>query len=72
MIQGSISLEARTDLVIIERGGVAALRYIIDYLEDHVGPYAAFLGPDFIFMHDNARPHIAKKTQSGFVHQNYK
>ena len=45
MVWGGISLEARTDLVIMERGTITALRYITDCLIDHVVPYAPFIGP---------------------------
>ncbi|CAK1552704.1 unnamed protein product [Leptosia nina] len=34
-----------------------AHRYITEILEDHVVPYAGFVGPEFTFMHNNARSH---------------
>jgi hypothetical protein len=34
--------------------------YIRQCLEAHVVPYAPFVGENFLFMHDNARPHIAR------------
>lgn len=63
MIWAGISLEARTDLVIWERGAINAHRYIEDCLIPHVVPYAPFIGAQFVLMHDNARPHIANIVQ---------
>lgn len=57
MVWGGISMEARTDLVIV---GGRANRYIRDVLDPHVIPFAPFIGNEFIFMHDNARALIAR------------
>lgn len=62
MVWGGISLEARTDLVILQ-GGINADRYIRQCLEEHVVPYMPFIGENFLLMHDNARPHIAQITR---------
>lgn len=59
MVWGGICLGGRTELVIIENGSLTAQRYVTDILEPHVMPFAPFIGDDFIFMHDNARPHTA-------------
>lgn len=66
MVWGGISLEARTDLVFIDRAGRGAgragltgQRYVNDILAEHVMPYAGFIGDNFLLMHDNARPHTA-------------
>jgi hypothetical protein len=59
MIWGGISFEAHTDLMLVENGSLNAHRYIREILEPHVVPYGPFIGEDFVFMHDNARPHIA-------------
>ena len=59
MVWGGISSEARTDLVIMERGRMTALRYITDCLVDNIAPSAPLVDPDFIFMDDNACPHLA-------------
>jgi transposase len=56
---GGISLEARTELVIVEHGSITARRYITECLQDHVIAYASFLGENFILMQDNTRPHTA-------------
>ena len=58
MVWGGISLEAKTDLVFVER--LTADRYITEILEPHVVPFALAIGDGFIFMHDNARPHTAR------------
>lgn len=64
MVWGGISLEARTELVLIQGGRLTADRYITDILEPHVIPYAPFVGQEFLLMHDNARPHVAGVVQN--------
>jgi transposase len=34
-----------------------------EILADHVMPYAGFVGDQFMLMHDNAKPHIARITR---------
>lgn len=60
MVWAGISIEARTDLVIIENGALNANRYIEECLAEHVIPFAPFVGDNFCLMHDNARPHVAR------------
>jgi transposase len=60
MIWADISLEAHTDLVFVENGAMAVHRYILECVESHVVPYASFIGENFLFMDDNARPHMAR------------
>lgn len=60
MVWGGISFWGRTELVVLERGTVTADRYIRDILAEHVVPYAPFVGDEFVLMHDNARPHVAR------------
>jgi transposase len=60
MIWAGISLEAHTDLVFVENGATTAHRYILECVESHVAPYAPFIGENFLFMDDNARPHMAR------------
>jgi transposase len=60
MVWGGISMEARTELVVVNGGAMTANRYIRDILEPHVVPFAPFIGNDSILIHDNARPHIAQ------------
>ena len=59
MVWGGITLVAKTDLHVFQRGNLTALRYISDILEEYVVPFAPFIGDDFMLMHDNARPHVA-------------
>lgn len=64
MVWGGISLTSRTDLVVLNNGNLNAERYILDILEQHVVPYAPYIGPDFLLMQDNARPHTAQVVQN--------
>lgn len=62
MVWGGISLESRTELVIVERGSLNADRYSDEILARHVlGVIPDFEG-NFIFMDDNARPHRANRV----------
>lgn len=63
MVWGGISSNARTELVIVE-GCLNATRYIEEILQDHVVPYAEFIGAEyFLLMHDNARAHSAQVVE---------
>lgn len=71
MIWCAISMEARTDPVFIRRGdrrhgrgGLTGARYIEEILADNVVPYVDYIGDEFIFMHDNAKPHTARIVQN--------
>ncbi|CAH2103839.1 unnamed protein product [Euphydryas editha] len=44
MIWGGISYEARTDLVIFDRGSVNAQRYLEEVIQDYVIIFAPFIG----------------------------
>lgn len=59
MFWGGISLEARTDITPIRGRALNAQRYIREILEEHVVPFGPFIGDNFLFMDDNARPHRA-------------
>nr|CAH7729102.1 unnamed protein product [Callosobruchus chinensis] len=63
MVWAGISLEARTELYIIPRGSLTAVRYIDEILQDFVVPYVDCIGNNFILMHNNTRPHTARITQ---------
>lgn len=61
-----MSIDGKTDLVCISRtggtrgqGSLTARRYIAEILEEHVMPYAGYVGSGFTLMHDNARSHTA-------------
>ncbi|CAF4805054.1 unnamed protein product [Pieris macdunnoughi] len=65
MVWGGVSLDERTDLVVVP-GRLCAQTYIENVLEDHVWPTAYGMGPDFLLMQDNARPHTAAITSDYF------
>ncbi|KAL0159693.1 hypothetical protein M9458_043418, partial [Cirrhinus mrigala] len=56
MVWGGISLEGRTALYVFARGSLTAIRPL-------VRPYASAVGPGFLLMQDNARPHVAGVCQ---------
>jgi hypothetical protein len=61
MIWAGISLEVHIDLVFVENGAMTAHRYVLECVESHVVSYAPFIGENFLFMDDNARPpHMAR------------
>ncbi|GFX68860.1 transposable element Tcb2 transposase [Trichonephila clavipes] len=53
------SIGYRTELHIFKRGSVTVVRYRCEVLESIVRSYAAAVGPTFVLMDDNARPHRA-------------
>ncbi|GFU85684.1 transposable element Tcb1 transposase [Trichonephila clavipes] len=59
MVWAGISLGYRTGLHIFKQGYVTAVRYQDEVLEPVVRLYAAAVGPNFVLMDDNARPHRA-------------
>ncbi|KAJ8716482.1 hypothetical protein PYW07_003109 [Mythimna separata] len=70
MFWGGIMIDTKTDIVFITGAntstrsrGLTAARYVEGILEDHVRPLASLLGEDFILMHDNARPHVARTVR---------
>ncbi|GFS94003.1 transposable element Tcb2 transposase [Trichonephila clavipes] len=50
-------LNGRTELHIFDRESVIGERYCEEVLIPHVRLFRGAIGPDFIFMDDNARPH---------------
>lgn len=62
MFWGGICFEGRTDLVPIRGRSMNADFYVENILEEHVMPFAPFVGDNFIFMQDNARPHVARQV----------
>ncbi|GFV39172.1 transposable element Tc3 transposase [Trichonephila clavipes] len=57
LVWGGIMLNGRTELHIFDRGSVTGDRYCEEVLLPHVRLFRGAIGPDFIFMDDNARPH---------------
>ncbi|KAI4877092.1 hypothetical protein NFI96_006680 [Prochilodus magdalenae] len=60
MVWGGISLEGRTDLYRLDNGTLTAIRYQDEILRPVVRPYAGAVGPGFLLVHNNARPHVAE------------
>ncbi|GBM79832.1 hypothetical protein AVEN_127149-1 [Araneus ventricosus] len=52
-------LDGRTPLHVFERGTVTGVRYRNEILEPYVHLFTGAVGPEFILMDDNARPHRA-------------
>ena len=67
MVWGGISIQGRTELVVIDRGSLTAIRYVNDIIHPIVRPFAGAIGQDFILMHDNARPHTARVTRQYLI-----
>ncbi|KAI3358846.1 hypothetical protein L3Q82_015244 [Scortum barcoo] len=53
----------RTALHVLARGSLTAIRYRDEILRPLVRPYAGAVGPGFLLMQDNARPHVAGVCQ---------
>ncbi|GBM84654.1 hypothetical protein AVEN_136684-1 [Araneus ventricosus] len=52
-------LDGRTPLHVFERGTVTGVRYRDETLESYVRLFRGAVGPEFILMDDNAKPHRA-------------
>ena len=63
MVWAGISRGGRTDLHIVMRGMMTDVRYRDEILDVYVAPYAGTIGPQFIVMDDNARPHRARVVE---------
>nr|CAI5838635.1 unnamed protein product [Callosobruchus analis] len=59
MFWGDIAYDACTELVRLPISALNARRYVLEILEEHVVPFAPFIGTDFLLMHDYAGPHVA-------------
>lgn len=64
MVWAGISVNGKTDLYVVENGMLTAVRYCEEILDQFLRPYAGAIGPDFILMDDNARPHRAHVTDA--------
>ena len=53
-------MEGRTYLHVIANGTLTAVRYRDEILRAIVRPYAGAVGPGFLLVQDNARPHVAR------------
>ncbi|GFT07342.1 transposable element Tcb2 transposase [Nephila pilipes] len=59
MVWAGIMLDGRTPLHVFDGGYVTGVRYRDDVLEPYVRLFQGAVGPEFILMDDNARPHRA-------------
>lgn len=62
MVWAGILLTTRTalhEIVRVHRQGLTAIRYRDEVLAPHVRLFRGAVGPDFVLMDDNARPHRA-------------
>ena len=59
MVWAGISVQGKTDFHVLQNGTLTAVRYRDEILDPIVRPYAGAIGPHFILMDDNARPHRA-------------
>ena len=69
MVWAGISVEGRTDLHVFARGGITAQRYRDEVILPIVLPYAGAVGPDFVFMDDNAPIHRARLVEQCLLEQ---
>nr|KAG5705938.1 hypothetical protein BaRGS_010828 [Batillaria attramentaria] len=60
MVWDGISVQGKTDLHVFWNGTLTAIRYRDEILDPVVRPYAGAIGPEFILMDNNARPHRAR------------
>ncbi|KAJ8361323.1 hypothetical protein SKAU_G00178480 [Synaphobranchus kaupii] len=60
MVWGGISLEGRRNLHVLVNGTLTAVRYWDEILRPIVRPYAGAVGPGFLLVQDNARPHCVR------------
>ncbi|KAI4884203.1 hypothetical protein NFI96_002688 [Prochilodus magdalenae] len=58
MVWGGISLEGCTDLYRPDNGTLTAIRHRDEILGPVVRPYTGAVGPGFLLVHINARPHV--------------
>ncbi|KAI3352159.1 hypothetical protein L3Q82_020970 [Scortum barcoo] len=57
------SSQMKAALHVLARGSLTAIRYRDEILRPLVRPYAGAVGPGFLLMQDNARPHVAGVCQ---------
>ena len=63
MVWGGTNLEGRMYLHFLNRGNQRGARYRDEILRTIFSPYAGAVGPGFLLVHDNARPHVANVCQ---------
>jgi hypothetical protein len=60
MVWGSVCSTGRAGWPVFPRGTMNSTVYVTDILEQYVVPFATFIEDNFIFQHDNARPHSVR------------
>ncbi|KAI4895385.1 hypothetical protein NFI96_005509 [Prochilodus magdalenae] len=60
MVWGGMPLDGRTDLHRLDNGTLTTIRYRDEILGPLVRPYAGAVGPGFLMVHNNTRPHVAR------------
>ena len=70
MVWGGINATGKTELVFFPDSRVTSDSYIEQVIRPHVIPFAQRLGRNFVFMHDNARPHVARATKQALREAN--
>jgi transposase len=70
MVWGGISIDDKSDLVVIRNGALNARRYIDEVLQTQIQPRAHAGGENFVLMQDNARPHVARIVTDYLQEQN--
>lgn len=60
MVWAGIMLDGRTPLHVFDKGSLTAMRYREEILEPYVRLFRGAVGPGFLLMDDNARPHRAQ------------
>ena len=63
MVWGGISIDGRTDLVVV-RDNLIAVGYVEQILLQHVLVAAYSVGPEYVLVHGNARAHVARLTKA--------
>ena len=63
MVWGGISINGRTELVVV-RSNLTAAGYIKQILLQHLLVAAYGVGPEFVLMHDNVRAHLVHITRA--------
>ena len=64
MFWAGIGVNGNADLYVIENRTLMTLRYCNEILSQSVRPYAGAIGPEFILMVGNARPHRIHVTNA--------
>lgn len=63
LVWGGIMLGTRTDLHVVQGGSVTGSRYCNDILLPYVRLFRGAMGPQFLFMDDNAPPHRTEAVE---------